>query len=37
MEDNADRPSYEPELTDPPTTAPKAKFSALQRLWMMFT
>jgi hypothetical protein len=37
MEDNADRPSYEPELTDPPATSPTAKYSAVQRLWMMFT
>jgi len=37
MEDTTDRPSYEPELTEPPTSSPTQKFSALQRLWMMFT
>jgi hypothetical protein len=37
MEDTTDRPSYEPELTEPPTAAPQAKYSAVQRLWMMFT
>ena len=37
MEDATDRPSYEPELAEPPTPSPKAKYSPLQRLWMMFT
>ncbi len=37
MEDATDRPSYEPELAEPPTPSPKAKYSAVQRLWMMFT
>ena len=36
MEDTTDRPSYEPELTEPPTSSPAQKYSALQRLWMMF-
>ena len=37
MDDNTERPSYEPELVDPPTPAPGAKYSSVQRLWMMFT
>ena len=37
MEDNTDRPDYEPELAAPPTPAATAKFSSMQRLWMMFT
>lgn len=37
MEGTDDRPSYEPELTEPPTSAPAARHGALQRLWMMFT
>lgn len=37
MHDNADRPGYEPELTQPPTPSPAARYSAGQRLWMMFT
>jgi hypothetical protein len=36
MEDTTDRPSYEPELTEPPAPTAHAKFSALQRLWMIF-
>lgn len=36
MEDATDRPSYEPELAEPPTPSPKQKYSAVQRLWMMF-
>lgn len=36
MEDATDRPSYEPELAESPTPSTKQKFSALQRLWMMF-
>ncbi|MCG6950130.1 MAG: YIP1 family protein [Acidobacteria bacterium] len=37
MEDATDRPSYEPELASPPTPSPAQKYSAVQRLWMMFT
>ena len=37
MEGTDDRPSYEPELTEPPTSAPAARHGAPQRLWMMFT
>ena len=37
MDDNNERPSYEPELAQPPTPAPGAKYSSMQRLWMMFT
>ena len=37
MEDATDRPSYEPELAEPPTPSTKQKYSAVQRLWMMFT
>jgi hypothetical protein len=37
MEDATDRPSYEPELTEPPTPSTHQKYSAVQRLWMMFT
>jgi hypothetical protein len=37
MDDNIERPSYEPELVEPPTPAPGAKYSSMQRLWMMFT
>lgn len=37
MEETTDRPSYEPELAEPPTPSPKSKYSAMQRLWMMFT
>ncbi len=37
MDDNVERPSYEPELAQPPTPAAGAKYSSMQRLWMMFT
>ena len=37
MEDATDRPSYEPELAEPPTPSTKQKYSSVQRLWMMFT
>ena len=37
MEDATDRPSYEPELTEPPAPSTQQKYSAVQRLWMMFT
>jgi len=37
MEDSADRPGYEPELTAPPTPSATAQYSSMQRLWMMFT
>ena len=37
MEDTTDRPSYEPELAEPPTPSTQPKYSAAQRLWMMFT
>ena len=37
MDDNVERPSYEPELAEPPTPAAGAKYSSMQRLWMMFT
>ena len=37
MEDATERPSYEPELAEPPTPTVKPKYSAVQRLWMMFT
>jgi len=37
MDDNVERPSYEPELAQPPIPAAVAKYSSMQRLWMMFT
>ena len=37
MEDNADRPDYEPELAAPAAASAEAKYSSMQRLWMMFT
>jgi hypothetical protein len=37
MDENPERLSYDPELTQPPTASPAAKQSAVQRLWMMFT
>ena len=37
MEDATDRPSYEPEPTEAPTSTVQQKYSAVQRLWMMFT
>lgn len=37
MDDNPHRPDYEPELTEPPVPKPPARYSALQRLWMIFT
>jgi hypothetical protein len=37
MDDNVERPSYEPELAQPPTPTVGAKYSSMQRLWMMFT
>jgi hypothetical protein len=37
MEDATDRPSYEPEPVGTPTPSTKQKYSAVQRLWMMFT
>ncbi len=37
MDESAERPAYEPELTEPPTPTPSARYSALQRLWMVFT
>ena len=37
MDDNVERPSYEPELAQPPTPTAGAKYSSMQRLWMMFT
>ncbi|MDX2436685.1 MAG: Yip1 family protein [Acidobacteriota bacterium] len=37
MNENTERPGYEPELTQPPTAAPTARYSSMQRLWMMFT
>lgn len=37
MHETSDRPSYEPDLTSPPTAAPGARLGALQRLWMMFS
>jgi hypothetical protein len=38
MEENSERPAYEPELTEPPAPTPtSARYSALQRLWMVFT
>jgi large-conductance mechanosensitive channel len=37
MEDATDRPSYEPELAEPPTPSVQQTYSAVQRLWMMFT
>jgi len=37
MNEATQRPDYEPELTEPPTPAPTARYSAFQRLWMMFT
>ncbi len=37
MSETTERPGYEPELTEPPTPAPTARYSSMQRLWMMFT
>jgi hypothetical protein len=37
MEDVTDRPDHEPELAEPPTPSVQQKYSAVQRLWMMFT
>lgn len=37
MNEMSERPSYEPELTEPPTPSAQAQFSGVQRLWMMFT
>lgn len=37
MNESTERPSYEPELTEPPTPSSPARYSAAQRLWMMFT
>jgi hypothetical protein len=37
MEDNTDRPDYEPEPAAPAAASTKAKFGSMQRLWMMFT
>jgi hypothetical protein len=37
MSETTERPGYEPELTQPPTPAPAARYSGFQRLWMMFT
>ena len=37
MDDNVERPSYEPELAQPPTPGVRPKYSSMQRLWMMFT
>jgi len=37
MEDATDRPTYEPELAEPPTRSTQQRYSAVQRLWMMFT
>lgn len=37
MDETTDRPAYEPELAQPPTPAQQPKYSAVQRLWMMFT
>jgi len=37
MEDATDRPSYEPELAEPPAPSAQQKYSPVQRLWMMFT
>ena len=37
MEETTDRPSYEPDLAEPPTPSTQPKYSAAQRLWMMFT
>jgi hypothetical protein len=37
MEDTTDRPSYEPELAQSPTPSPQQKYSAMQRMWLMFT
>ena len=37
MEDATDRPSYEPEMAQPPTPSTQARYSAFQRVWMMFT
>ena len=36
MDENTDRPSYEPELTQAPTPGPHQQFNSLQRLWMIF-
>ena len=36
MEDATDRPSYEPEPAEPPTPSTQAKYTAMQRVWMMF-
>ena len=37
MSDTTEHPGYEPELTQPPTPTPAARYSGFQRLWMMFT
>ena len=37
MEENTDRPSYEPDPTQPPPDQPQAKLSSMQRLWMIYT
>jgi hypothetical protein len=38
MENDTDRPSYEPELTEPPRTEmPSEQLNSVQRLWMVFT
>jgi large-conductance mechanosensitive channel len=37
MQDATDRPSYEPEAAEPSTPSTGQKYSAMQRLWMMFT
>jgi len=36
MDENTDRPSYEPELTQAPTPGPHQQFNSMQRLWMIF-
>ena len=37
MEENTERPSYEPELTEPPSpSTATAQYSPLQRLWQVF-
>ena len=37
MHETSDRPSYEPELSGPPAAVSRARTSAVQRLWMMFS
>lgn len=37
MQENTDRPSYEPDIAQQPTEPRGARYSSVQRLWMSFT